>query len=528
MIMKRHIRTFIIFSLSSSVLLLSGCMFPGEMKQRAMIKKKVNHGKKVAARSFVPPKIARPGNITVYHQFYAEHVERMPEWLQKHIDFEGQTELLTFIKQALLHTGIEPLFQNGADPNRVITVHIHGTVNDLLKQLSEQTGYQFLSSEHRLTIADKVTQTFHVDSVPGKSDFDLGKSTDEYAIGSITASAGGNNSQHSQEKGQISVWKDIQTGIHGLLSPQGKLEISESGSLVTVTDHYRQVKKIGAWIKNYNTALDEQVHFKVQVLTIDLTHTNNRNFNLNLMNLLKIKNSTFSLKGGSPLTVSPPAGLTGGAGQSFTISGGKGVFNLIIQKLQEQGLTTERNETVLTALNNHVAQLRQTLTTSYLAQTKLSASGGDSSSQDIEYQPGQVTTGFELYIIPHIEGNKVKMRVTMNLANLLGMQSYSLGSNKSPSTVTGILKSKLGADPSSSNNVKLSFPKVATRKFNQDAIVTNGDTLVIGGFKSDLLWMGANKNFGISGLGAYQAAHKNTMLVFLITPYITMKHSPGQ
>jgi hypothetical protein len=591
MSMKSHIGKISLFSAFSLSVLLVGCAPVNETQQRAAIQRKVfKDQKKIEHLLLAPPVIPKAGNIETYDVYYPVRVPRMAEWLQKPVEFKGKTQLKMFIQQCLQGTSIIPLYQGGADSNKTITIDTNGSVHDLLQQLSEQTGYDFEASDHGLVISDVVTRAFHIDSVPGETDFDVGKSQDQYDIGSITSgdtgsSSNNNSSQLSQEKGSVSVWKDVELAVKPLLSSEGKLDVAQSGSQVTITDHYLRVKAASDWIKNYNQTLSQQVHFKVEILTVNVGNAHDRNFNFNLYNLFSTAMDPEPSDGisfdGSPGLLAPPSGIDdpNEGGQSLTLSGGN-IFKFALKALSTQGRTTLQNQTVMTAINNHTAQLRQTISTTYLSEIKVSHdSGSGGSSQDIEYKPGQVTTGLELYILPHIEGEKVKMRISMSLADLTRMDSKdisglaggdsgSAGSGGGGNNVSNFIArafrdgpispcqpggdiskcscqaplvvqgDKCVACPSGSveaggkcvrssssqgshNVLQVQFPQVETRKFNQDAVVVNGHTLVLGGFRTNLLWMGANKNFGSPLLGAYEAAQQNTILVLLITPYVT-------
>ncbi|MCL9780654.1 hypothetical protein M9194_04285 [Vibrio sp. S4M6] len=481
----------------SLVVMLSGC---SEVQQKQKIDNQVNKAVDKINMNF--DKTLKTGDkYNTHNGFYIEKVIRTPWWLQSHVDINGVFSIGDILNQILAGTEVAAQFHGGANKNKTIKFSFSGSTSEALSYLSKKSGYQILPKNNSVVISDVTTESFSISSIPGDSDFAIGKSDDQ-SIGKISSSlddSGGDGSsdQYSKEAGTVSPWKDLSVAIKTLLSSQGTLAISESSSQITVTDHYVNVKKVAEYLKSYNKVLSQQVSYKVQLITVSMDGSHQRGINWNEI----FKGTTFKqdgiLSGINLSNLNDQAASSNTA--AFTISGGK-ANSLVLTFLSKQGKVLEKNEPIMTTLNNRMAELNETTSIAYVQQiTSNMMSGGSSTSDSSSMTPGSITVGMQAFIIPHIQNNRVYTKISLSIASLDAMP--------------------MATDNKSGN--KMQLPVVSTKKFNQDAILSNGETLVLGGFKFNRDAYNAMKNFGSDALGAFAKAHDNQQLVLLITPYIT-------
>ena len=132
--------------------------------------------------------------------------------------------------------------------------------------------------------------------------------------------------------------------------------------------------------------------------------------------------------------------------------------------------------------------------------------GSDSSLSQETLTPGTVTYGFQMYLLPKIQEDKVYLQISSVLSDLTSLQAV---------TQTGQV------DPDGSSKASaIQVPNLAQKNFNQRSVLRNGQTLVLAGFKN---LNDSNKNTSVAGLtalGGLAAQGVNEELVVLITPII--------
>ena len=159
-------------------------------------------------------------------------------------------------------------------------------------------------------------------------------------------------------------------------------------------------------------------------------------------------------------------------------------------------------------LNNQVAQIDISRQTTYLASstnTLTAASGTASGFSQTTLNPGVVSTGFKLYILPKILRQNIYLEVSSELSTLQSLQTLTSG----------------GTSISSPGSSSLQLPVVDGKHFNLRSVVPSGSTLIIAGFNSVDSVAGTNSSFGVkSGANTDQ---KDVQTILLITPTILGK-----
>lgn len=437
--------------------------------------------------------------------YYLKEVTRAPLWLEEPVYISGNMMLRNLLEQILNGTDVSYSFTGGANPSyRLDNLVINGTVQQALDYISGATGYHYVVQNNTLTFSDMTTKTFYINAVPGQSSFGIGQSEDQYTIGTVSASSSGsgsggsNGSQFSTVDGTINQWQDVHDSIASLASQDSKISITQSDSSVTVTDHWTNLEKISAWVKSYNQQLHKQISFKVQILKIQLNNQYAQGIDWSGL----VHGAHVIYNSGIGFASVLDSGLTSSlSGDSSTLSVKNSNYLLFIQSLQQQGKVTVDQEPLITSLNNEAAEVKDLINTSYLQsiQNTVIPSGSSTASQNT-LTPGNIVTGMEIYLLPHItqEGD-IFLRVSASLGDLTAMQQQ------------GSVQSGSG----------IQLPTIMMRAFNQNAVLKNGQTLVIAGFRTT-----TNKNsdihhFDIPGLGGATGLSDNTELVLLITPEIS-------
>lgn len=458
-------------------------------------------------------------------------LERQPSWLRNRIVIRGDQLPFSYYSRTIATVrgrNVLTHYQVGLDESPKVSINYSGDVKGAMDLLAAKTGYVYSVNGNDIYWQSFITRTFDVAFMPGSSDYMMGKAAG--AGGSTGMSGGGTGAgsmitaitddsaaaQYSNLKGKLSVWDDLKTTIRELLSPDGKVMVSEATTTVTVRDKPTNVDLVAKFIDNLNNNLSKQVLVKVQILSITLNSDYNFGINWNIVQQA-FGGSNYQLVANqaTPFTITPlsPGGITqaGLATQAGRTTG----FTTLINALKEQGKVSIVTEPRVVCLNNQVSAIRLVNVEGYLASVQNvsnvgSASGTGSSSNFITSQltPGSLTTGLTLYVLPKIMGDKVYLQVNADLSNKVSITAVS--------SATGGEPPKTGNQPGST----IQIPSTTQKQFNQRAVIVSGGTLILSGFRQVANQSGATQLMDQQSLGSQAAVQSNAETIVLITPII--------
>lgn len=465
-------------------------------------------------------------------------INQQPGWLRSHIVVRGEDLPFSYYSRLIVNGGQNVLtrYQVGLDPNIKISMNYTGDVKGALDLLATKAGYVYEIRGHNVYWQAFVTKTFDIAFMPGSSDYMMGKVGSSSTSGSSVSAVGVGTgttanaiiddsaaAQYSNLKGTLSVWKDLENTIHELMSPDGRVIVSEATTSVTVRDKPTNVALISKFIGNLNSTLSKQVLVKVQVLEVNLSSDFNYGINWNLVQRsFGGGGSNFILNAneGQPVSITP-LGL-GTTLSQFGLQPSKKDastgFTILVNALTQQGKVSVVSEPRVVCLNNQVSSLRIVSQTGYLASvqntTVAGTSGGTSGSTlgtvTTQITPGTLVTGLTLYILPKILGNKIFLQVNADISSSQGIRTISSTTGTTPN---------LTANPNPSSNI-IQVPDVTQKQFNQRSVIGSGDTLILSGFRQVSNTANAMQLFDSQALGGKGAQQSNKETVILITPTI--------
>lgn len=455
---------------------------------------------------------------------------REPTWLKNRIVLRGEDLPFSYYSRTIANGGgryILTRFQVGLDEGPKFSMNYSGTVRGALDLLASKAGYVYSVSGNNVYWQAFVTRTYDIAFMPGSADYMMGSTGAGSTASSTNTPTGGtstsavidtsSSSQFSNLKGTLSVWKDVQDSIKQLMSPDGKVMVSEATTSVTVRDRPSNVALIGKFISNLNNNLSKQVLVKVQVIDITLSAGYNYGINWNIIQRFIGGGGTnliLNSQEGVPISLTAlganPTG-TGTFGISQTNPTALTGYNALINALTQQGKVSVISEPRVICLNNQVSAVRILTQVGYLAAVTNTTVGGTvtgASTVSSALTPGSLTTGLILYILPKIINNKIIMQVNADLSTSNGITAFS---------------SQTGGPPPASGGAAgsvIDVPNLTQKQFNQRSIIGSGDTLILAGFRQIQNTANATQQFDIQALGGKGAAQNNVETVVLITPVI--------
>lgn len=498
----------------------------------------------------------RPASVVEENAAYVDvtpvSLNQPPSWYSTPITLHGNKLPFNFYIAQILGSsrGILVNYDPTVDPNRLISLDYSGTAVGALNALANKGNYYFEYDRkaRQLNWSTLETKIFDISFMPGSSQYQLGQSGSSGLSSSSGGSSGGSSgsssggssgsatgydftqdSQFSNLTGTVSIWDDLSKTIQNLLSKDGTVTISQSTTTVTVHDHPANVKAIGDYIYKMNEEMSRQVRIYVQVLAVALSKDYSEGINWDLVRLSG--NNSFTLQ--SPSATNAAAGVSSAAAPmtlnwavSSTSSSPWAGTNSFIQALQEQGTVSKITEPVVTTLNNQVATISLQTQQAYVSGTS-----GGTVSGNVASLPSptisEIVTGFNLYLLPKIQGQSIYLQVSTVLSDLISLNTYNAatgetngGSGSSAASGSGSGSGSTGSATVIQTPQTVQEPTVDYRSFNQRTMVPNGATLIMAGFKQNTNRAEQNKLFNSAALGGTGASTNTQEVLVLITPVI--------
>ncbi len=357
------------------------------------------------------------------------------------------------------------------------------------------------------------TRTFRLSALPGETSTQnlVSNTTAGNSSGSSGNSSTSETKQKTQVESRLSVWQGVLDSIKGMLSKNGSsVTVTAATGTVTVTDTPEVLARVEKFIEQQNAALSKQVVINVRVLSVDLNDGENYGINWDIVYRSMAGNAGFSFKNsffdpGSATSPTLNLNILSSAGRVGQDPNGKltgasiaswAGSQALVNALSSQGKVSQITSASLTTLNNQSAPLQVGRQTTYLASSTTTVTQGAGTTTTL--QPGMLTTGFSMSIVPHIfDRGQLMLQYAIDISSLLGMYTVN------------------------SNNSSIQAPDVDTRNFMQRVMLTSGDTLVMTGFEQSAV------NASTSGMGradnpllggGVSGKRTRSVLVILIQP----------
>jgi len=459
-------------------------------------------------------------------------LEKQPTWLKNRIVIRGDQLPFSYYSRTIAsgsNSNILTKYQSGLDAAINISLNYTGTIKGALDLIAAKTGYVYNVHGNAIYWQAFITRTFDIAFMPGDSDYLMGKKGGGSGSAANTSQGGtqgtvsnyissdSSDSEYSSLSGKISIWKDLEATVSQLLSPDGKVTVSQATTTITVRDKPTNVELISQYIKNLNNTLSKQVLVKVQVLEVDLE--NDFTYGLNWDIIAKaFKNSPFVINGnyGTPVSITTftPQNVPTGTAPGTTIlptfgfqgNGNTPSYTILLNALNQQGKTSIVSEPRVVCLNNQVSVIRIVSQKGYLASVQnTSLASGSTTSIGVgtvtsQLTPGTVITGLTLYILPKILDRNIYLQINADLSTAGAFTTVSSG------TGTG--------------STSIQVPNISEKHFNQRSMIKSGDTLILSGFRQTTNIANANQFLRSQALGGKGSQQLNTETIVLITPII--------
>ena len=392
-----------------------------------------------------------------------------------------------------------------------------GRLSGLLDLVGSHFNVGWKHINGRIVFSRVITRTFDLPTLGATQDLEFnlhGGSSSGSTTGGGSSGGGSSTTSQLDQKAAIKAafdpWKSIDNSLKQIIGNAGRYDVSPATGTITVTASPAVIQRVGEYVETMRALLSKQVAMSVQVLNVTLNSEDKFDNNVNV--LFRGTKLGSAVGNGGTVAADPLTSVTdklGAAtpGLGWAILSGKFAgSNAVIDALSQNGRVSVVTTASLTTVNGAPVPLQVVNRRGYLAQITVqqAATSTTSGSSGVFEQltPGEVTTGFNMQLMPRIlkDGNLV-LQYGINVSELVGSQN--------------------GFDVFSSGGNQIQLPNVNMRNFVQQSIIPNGSTLVLAGFEqvraTETKTGMFNPDFFQLG-GGRDARNTREVIVILITP----------
>lgn len=317
-----------------------------------------------------------------------------------------------------------------------------GRLENLLNQISDTFGAEWNYDGSLIRFSSETTKTFMLHAL-----------ANELTI-TGTAGTGGSDSNVPQLEVDgtttLEMWGEVSEAVERMIGDQGQASFSPTTGSITVTSRPEILRRVENYLRYQNAMRLRRVAISVKVLSVRTA--DNYTAGVDVTSIIRgALGKDINFDGGS-----------NGEGLGLTLA--KNPLNTAAGNI---ATTLEANEAIqrvsiahsgtLVTLSDQPAPLQVGRQISYLE--RVSSSSGDGASVSLE--PGTVDVGLFMTVLPRIvENDRILMRLSVAI------------------TDTDTNFPQFGA-----GEIQIQLPEIETTGFLQNAVVNDGETMVLAGFE---------------------------------------------
>lgn len=353
--------------------------------------------------------------------------------------------------------------------------NLKGPLSEILNQVTNVFDVEWSYSDGRILLRDFVTRKYQISALPSTS--------------SGSSTIGANEIVSTSEIGS-DIWSEVEASIGGIVGEGASIAIGRTTGLVTVTARVGDQERIADYVKQLNGSIGQQISFDINVLTVTLDESDRSGLDISAA----FRGSSFTSNGSSGLSSEI-------GGVNIGLIDGAWSVEAIVGALSRQGRVSVQTRAGATTSNNRMAPIQVIDKTAYLAEVEVDDADGENNDgrPRIRRTAAEIETGFQMQIFPRVLNNRdIMVQYTVRLSELKEIKTFGEG------------------------NEAIQLPEVSTTSFEQQAVLENGQTLVLAGFERRRAEVeDARGSRGILGYGrSNNAASSRVATVMLITPRI--------
>jgi len=453
-------------------------------------------------------KLSRPAantteTVQYADKFFAPELEQQlqqePSWYSEVVNVNAKGMPLEKVLRSVFPNGqVQLSFAAAELAQQPVALTFNGYRGDFIKALATNLNWHVDYDEQHLRWSRWQTAEFDIAFIAGASEYFMGnkEATQQRRLGGqqgTAASPQRSSEQYSNFRNErLSVWDDLQRTLQLLLSEHGVVSLNQSSTSVAVRDTPYHVRAVADYLEQQNERLTRQVAIEVQIIEVNFTDEQQLGVDWQALRDSAGGNVVLGLgSGGLGEVTDAIASQVFWQRQNGRMAGSE----VFIQALEQQGLVRINNQPRVVSLNNQIAKIALQDNATYLA------SAGTTSTVNVgattTLQPGVVTTGFELYLLPSIRDGEVILQLSTELSDLQRIDEVRSGEQL------------------------IQTPHTNRKQFFMQAAIADGQTLLLSGLRNERSQLQQQQSWLSLLLGGQQIEqqqHSETLV--LLTPTI--------
>ncbi|WP_100141777.1 PilN family type IVB pilus formation outer membrane protein [Candidatus Hamiltonella defensa] len=394
-----------------------------------------------------------------------------------------------------------------ASMNSTITdVAYSGKVAGLLDMVTARLGISWRVKNEEITLFYLETRRFNID--PTNAKYSL-KNHQKSGLSTQSSTGGGGSSSGSSTSQQTEMandlYGDIQKTAESMLTPGvGRLSLNQTSGVVVVTDVPEVVNRIGEYLRDENIKLSKQVLLKVVVYTVHTETADQLGIDWNV--IFKSLSGKYGIhvandfNAGSNLANGGFEILQTATGRASQWAGSQ----FLLQALSEQVKVSDVKTLSIMTTNLATAGMQIGKQTTYLRKTSVTTGNTTTGAEPVQsLEPGEITTGTNINIMPKILADNEKMMLTM----MMDISSLN----------------RLRRIENRNKTESIEAPDTASRSIPQRVWLKPGETVLMSGFEQNIQdgsqqGVGSSRHFLFGG--GMSGKSKKESFVITITPLL--------
>jgi type II secretory pathway component GspD/PulD (secretin) len=351
--------------------------------------------------------------------------------------------------------------------------NLRGPLSAVLDEIATTFDLEWNYVDGRVIFRDFVTRQYQISALPFTEEVQAEMDSNGIAAASAT---------------QTDLWGEIGEAISNMLSEGSNVAFGQSSGTITINARVADHSRVAQYIKSTNERVGQQVAFDINVITVVLNDEDAFGVDLS---------AAFANSGISLNILGRPPAASGIGVANIGVTSGNVTVQAVANALARYGRVSVETRAGTTTANNRVAPIIVVDNIAYLESTEV-IPGLNGGNDRITRNTDTITTGFQMQLMPRILNTRdIMMQYAVRISELNNLATFGEGVDA------------------------VQLPEVSTTAFQQQAVVENGQTLVMAGFERKRVEKNEANGGGILRIArSNEAVTQRVATVLMITPTI--------
>ena len=359
--------------------------------------------------------------------------------------------------------------------------NLRGTLAEVLNEVSAAFEVDWSYEDRRIVFRDFVTRQYQFSLLSTRT--------------ALTGSVG-----NVSLDGEVDPWSEITSTMETLVGEGANISVGSGTGVISVTARIPDHERLRDYVARMNAIMGRQVSFDVNVITVTLSDNDAVGIDLGAVLLGSdiaddIADDTFGqiVTGGGGVVQNPVGAV------NVAILNPDFELSALVTALSRRGRVAVETRTGATTTNNRMVPIRVVETQGYVRSTT-AQTNNEGSTTSITYETDTIETGFSMFLLPRVLNTaEIMVEYSIELSDLNALETFGEA------------------------EAAVQLPEVSRTALSQQAILENGQTLVLAGFERRRVATTRSQPGPIEqlmGIGRDESTVDRVAQVIMITPRI--------